>query len=478
MKVSPVRLKTFLTNLRQRAFAPVDIASLVFFRIAFGSLMMWEVWRYFSHHRIGNLFLDPEFLFKYYGFSWVRPWPGQWLYVHWAVLGVLALFITIGFCYRASVSLFCLGWTYSFLLNEQLYTNHFYLVCLFSFLLIFIPVHGAFSIDAWMRPGVRRQTSPAWTLWLLRFQMSVVYIFAGIAKISPDWIRGEPMWVLLADSEQAPAIHRFLIQPWVVSLFSYSALLFDLCIVPFLLWRRTRVAAFCLALVFHLMNEQLFYIEFFPFLAIAATTLFLSPGWPRQLLSMFPHPRPGVAVKEAAPSRPARQSVVLLFVAIYVIVQVLVPLRHFLYRGGVEWYYWEHRFSWRMLIQRKITRDSFYVIDPNNDQTTKVDPEEVLGHRAALEMGWRPDEMLQFAHYLTKIMPQAGPRALQIETRALISLNGRKPELIIDPNVDLAAESRCWGRPRWLREIHEPTPARRGDVPEDPFEPDLLHMSE
>ena len=244
-------------------------------------------------------FLEPDFLFKYYGFSWVQPWPGQWLYVHWAVFGVLAFFIAIGFCYRASVILFCLGWTYSFLLDEQQYVNHFYLACLFSFLLIFIPAHGAFSVDAWLRPGVRRQTASAWTLWLLRFQMAVVYFFAGIAKISPDWIRGEPMWAMLAESEQAPAIHRFLIRPWVVSFFSWSALLFDLCIVPFLLWRRTRIAAFCLALAFHLMNEQLFWIEFFPFLAIVATTLFLSPGWPRRLLSFLPQPKSSGAGHES-----------------------------------------------------------------------------------------------------------------------------------------------------------------------------------
>ena len=393
------------------------------------------------------------------------------------MFGVLAFFIAIGFCYRASVILFCLGWTYSFLLDEQQYVNHFYLACLFSFLLIFIPAHGAFSVDAWLRPGVRRQTASAWTLWLLRFQMAVVYFFAGIAKISPDWIRGEPMWAMLAESEQAPAIHRFLIRPWVVSFFSWSALLFDLCIVPFLLWRRTRIAAFCLALAFHLMNEQLFWIEFFPFLAIVATTLFLSPGWPRRLLSFLPQPKSSGAGHESALLRPARQSLILLLLAIYMVVQILVPLRHFLYRGGVEWYYSEHRFSWRMLIQRKAVRASFYVVDPNTDETTKVIPEEVLGSREADAMGWRPDEMLQFAHYLTKIMPQRGPRPLRVEARVLASLNGRKPQLIIDPNVDLAAESRPWGRPRWLLEIHEPTPTRRGDVPEDPFEPNLLNFT-
>jgi hypothetical protein len=31
-----------------RLFAPVDIASLACFRIAFGALMAWEITRYFS----------------------------------------------------------------------------------------------------------------------------------------------------------------------------------------------------------------------------------------------------------------------------------------------------------------------------------------------------------------------------------------------------------------------------------------------
>jgi len=48
-KNEPDIVKSFLTKLRSRAFAPVDIASLVFFRIAFGLLMAWEVCRYFRN---------------------------------------------------------------------------------------------------------------------------------------------------------------------------------------------------------------------------------------------------------------------------------------------------------------------------------------------------------------------------------------------------------------------------------------------
>jgi hypothetical protein len=39
MKSSLLRLKTLLLNVRKRAFEQVDIASLVFFRVAFGLLM-------------------------------------------------------------------------------------------------------------------------------------------------------------------------------------------------------------------------------------------------------------------------------------------------------------------------------------------------------------------------------------------------------------------------------------------------------
>jgi hypothetical protein len=468
MKPSRQRSKTFLARVREHAFTQVDIASLIFFRIAFGLLMTWQVWRYFSYHRIGQFWLEPPLLFKYYGFSWVHPWPGNGLYVHWAILGVLALFIAIGLFYRASALLFFLGWTYIFLLDEAQWVNHTYLISLFSLLLIFVPADRAFSVDAWLNPKRRSQTAPAWTLWLLRAQMGVVYFFAGVAKISPDWLHGEPMRVWLSNSKQAPIIQRFLNEPSTVYAFSYIALLFDLSIVPFLFWRRTRTPAFCAALVFHLLNAQLFHIEVFPWLAIAATTLFLSPSWPRRVLSMFRKTDAAYSsVDQRSPSQ-RKQSVILTLATIYVAIQILVPLRHFLYRGGIEWIYSEHRFGWRMMIQNELVRANFYVTDPNSGETFQVKPQEYLDLPHAQAMGWRPDMLLQFAHYLAKVTPRIGLKPLRVEARVLVSLNGRKPQLIVDPNVDLAAESRTLGRPRWLLKIDQPLPDHPFD-PSDPF---------
>jgi vitamin K-dependent gamma-carboxylase len=452
--------QSFLTRLQLRAFAPVDIASLVFFRIAFGLLMTWEVSRYFQHHWISRYWIEPEFLFKYYGFFWVQPWPGQGMYIHWLVLGLLALFIAAGFLYRLSAALFFLGFAYGFLLDQATYLNHFYLVCLLSFLLIFVPAHRAVSVDAWFSPRIRSNVAPAWTLWLLRAQMAIVYLFGGIAKLSPDWLHGEPMRSWMAARSDFPLIGRYFTEEWAVYAASYGSLLLDLFIAPALLWRRTRLLAFGTAVLFHLSNARLFSIGVFPWLGIAATTLFLSPSWPRKLLSIF-RPKPkSSSVADAELPFPRHPRLILSLVSIYLIVQVLVPLRHLLYPGRVDWTYEGHRFSWRMKLIDRDARAQFYVINPNDGETLEVDPRSILAEHQVLKMASRPDMILQFAHFLAKKTAFYGTKPLRVEARVLVSLNGRKPQLLLDQNVDLAAQPRTLKHVSWLLPMTAPLPAR------------------
>ena len=110
------------------------------------------------HGWVAAEWIEPPFHFKYYGFSWVKPWPGNGMYIHCAALGVLGLLIAAGFLYRVSAALFFLGFSYTFLLDEGAYLNHIYLICLFSFLSIFVPANRAFSIDAWLNPKIRSET--------------------------------------------------------------------------------------------------------------------------------------------------------------------------------------------------------------------------------------------------------------------------------------------------------------------------------
>jgi vitamin K-dependent gamma-carboxylase len=454
---------------QKHAFTPVDIASLVFFRIAFGLLMVWKVWLYYSHGWVAVDWIEPRFHFTYYGFSWIHPWPGNGMYVHWAVLGVLGLFIAAGFLYRLSTILFFLGFTYTFLLEQATYLNHTYLICLLSFLLVFIPADRAFSADGWLNPKIRSQAAPAWSLWLLRAQMGFVYFYGGLAKIEPDWLRGEPMRAWLAQRTNFPIIGPFFREEWMVYSVTYGGLLLDLLIVPLLLWRRTRAVAFCMALVFHFLNAHWFTIGVFPYLAICATTLFLSPSWPRKIAFIFRREFTPISADIGQPPSRRKQWVVLGLIASYLAIQVLVPLRYFLYPGRVNWTHEGRRFSWRMMLTQVRTRAFFYVTDPNSGRSAQVNPRQYLNANQTNKIGYRPDMILQFAHYLASDLPHLGPKALKVEARIFNSINGRKPELFVDPNVDLAAEPRSLRHAHWILPMHEPLPPPGKNFSEDPF---------
>lgn len=154
-------MRTVPSRLTARLFVPVDIASLAMFRVAFGGLMALEIVWLFRDGWIDRHCIKPGFHFTYPGFGWVEPWPGNGMHWHFAALGVLAALIAVGFFHRLSSLLFCLGFTYAFLIDKTNYLNHFYLICLLSFLLIFLPANGAWSVDAALRPELRRDRTPA-----------------------------------------------------------------------------------------------------------------------------------------------------------------------------------------------------------------------------------------------------------------------------------------------------------------------------
>ncbi len=70
------------------------------------------------------------------------------------------------------------------LIDQTNYLNHYYLISLISFLMLFCPLHRAFAIDAWRQPTSAHSTVPAGILWLLRIQIALVYLFAGLSKIN------------------------------------------------------------------------------------------------------------------------------------------------------------------------------------------------------------------------------------------------------------------------------------------------------
>jgi len=187
-------LKTKLKSL----FDEVDISSIVIFRIFFGVIMLWEVWRYFDYNWIYTYWIETKYHFPHWPFLSLEPLAGDGMYYLFYALGALSIFIILGLFYRVSIILFFLGFTYMFLLEQTRYLNHFYFVSIVSFIMCFVPASRSISIDALIFNNMPKPYVSRWHLWLLRFMIALPLFFGGVAKINPDWLVGEPLGIWLA----------------------------------------------------------------------------------------------------------------------------------------------------------------------------------------------------------------------------------------------------------------------------------------
>src|SRR5262249_39080521 len=134
--------------LGKRLSSPVDSSSLVVFRLLFGVVMFGEVVAFWIVE--GPYYANAKFLFSFFDF--IPPLPGWRIYALFVLMGLAALGIALGFFYRVSATLYFLSFGYFFLLEKVRYNNHYYLILLLSFLLIFISPHRSLSWDAWLKP--------------------------------------------------------------------------------------------------------------------------------------------------------------------------------------------------------------------------------------------------------------------------------------------------------------------------------------
>jgi len=435
-------------------FQPVDNATLVLFRIMFGGIMFWEVTRYFRHGWISRYWIEPNFNFSYAPFNF-QPLPGEWMYAVWWALGILAVFIILGLFYRISAALFFCLFTYSYLLEQGRYLNHFYLVVLISFLMIFLPTHKAFSLDSLIFKKIRTDVVPAWSLWLVRFIIGVPYFFGGIAKINHDWLRGYPLKKWLLGDLDFPIIGQYFSEHWMVMVMSYSGLLLDLAVVPVLLFKRTRVWGFIVITGFHLMNDQLFSIGIFPWFMMCATTLFFSPDWPRRL---FRWDRKELHM---TPYSDRKKKLVLLSLALFCSIQILLPFRHLLIPGNVHWTEGGHRYSWHMKLRSKNGSTVFYIRNKANGETVQVNPRGYIQRWQESKMAGKPYMIWEFARFLKKEHALMG-LDVEVFVSAYASLNGRQYQEMIDPEIDLAAAPPpTWGHASWIRPLTVPLEDQR-----------------
>ncbi|HJL19967.1 MAG TPA: HTTM domain-containing protein [Sandaracinaceae bacterium LLY-WYZ-13_1] len=424
---------------RARLNRPRDAASLAVFRMLFGLVMAGGVVRYFASGWIDRFYVRPTFHFHYWGFDWVEPLPAPWIHVAFAVLGVASLCIALGLFYRAATVVFAVLFHYVHLLDVTNYLNHYYLVGLLALIFCVLPLHRTWSLDARRKPALRAETLPAWMLYLLRFQVGLVYVFAALAKLGPDWLlHGQPLSIWLHSRTDTPVIGPYLDEPLVALAMSWAGFLYDLTIVGWLSWRRTRPFAYAVVCVFHFFTAVFFNIGIFPVLMTAVATIFFSPSWPRRWVAWVA----GRAERRPGAAPPARWRLPgwgAAALGVWALFHLAVPLRAHLYGGNLLWHEQGMRWSWRVMVREKNGAVSYRVRTDGRPRERIVEPRRYLNREQEMEFAGQPDLILQLAHRIRDDLEAEGHRDVEVRADAWVSLNGRPSTRLIDPGVDLAS---------------------------------------
>ncbi len=456
-----------LTDLRSVLEAPKDAASLSVFRVLYGVMVAISAIRFFVYGWIDDLFVRPRFFFRYWGIDWLGSPSPMSLRIIFGALVVLGLAVAAGAFYRVAVVTLVVLFTYVQLLDVTNYLNHYYLVSLLGVLLAFMPLERAHSVDAWRRPSIARDWHPAWCTYLLRFQIGVVYFYAGLAKLSADWlVHAQPLNIWLSARTHFPVVGSLFDERAVAYAFSWAGFIYDTSVPLLLSWRRVRPFAYAIVLGFHAMTSALFPIGMFPVIMTAAALVFFDADWPRKLArhvrlglqsSSLPVKSSGLAASSSV--RPTGRGFrgALLLAGVYVTIQVLVPLRAHAYGGNVAWHEQGMRFSWRVMVREKNASVTYVLEDLSTGRTRLVRPREYLDARQEREFSTQPDLILQLAHRIASDERARG-RQVRVRVQAIASLNGRPPAPLIDPDVDLATVRDGVARARWIMPAPDQAP--------------------
>lgn len=435
-------------------YSPVSIAPLVTFRIVFGLLMFFSLLRFWWRGWITTVYVLPKFHFTYMGFEWVQPLGSTGMHLLFFVIILSALFIALGFCYRVSALIFFIGFTYVELIDVATYLNHYYFISLVAFIMIWLPANRRYSLDVAFNFVKKREMLPLWCIGIIRFQMAVVYIFAGLAKLNADWMMdAQPMRIWLPARSYLPIVGPYMYETWVAYLFSWFGAAYDLFIVFFLLNKKTRPVAYCFVLIFHLATALFFPgIGMFPYVMIACSLVFFPGSFHEKLLRFFSFDKQRFnatpIVGQVYVFKYAKA--VSVAVAVYMLFQIIIPLRFLFYPGHLFWNEEGYRFSWRVMLMEKTGTAYFTVRDRATQHKQEVNNAEFLTLLQDKMMSTQPDLILKYAHFLAAEYKKRGVPNPEVYGEVYVALNGQHSRLFIDSSVNLAAEPLRWKHYDWV----------------------------
>ncbi|MGB3412234.1 MAG: HTTM domain-containing protein [Microthrixaceae bacterium] len=448
-------------DIRTAASRPVSGKSLVVFRVVFGAVVAGSAIRLLLTDWAVSLYAGPVRHFAYPGMGWVPVPSAPLMRLLIAAIALAAVLVMIGYRYRISMAILWVLFTWMEFTEATVYLNHYWFISVMGALMIFLPMNSPGSV-------------PVGAVWMVRFQVAIVYVFAGIAKLHGDWLlHGLPMSLWLGTHSDLPVVGGVLESATTAVVLSWAGAFFDCFVVVFLLWRRTRLVAWFTVIVFHVLTWFLFpVIGVFPFLMIGASLIFFDPDWPARFARFrdrradpvsLTGPQGASARSSGTPgpvgtpgTRRSLSRWVMAGAGLWIAFQVLFPMRQVLYSGDARWTGEGYRFSWNVLATEKAGDVVFRVTDTTSGATELTDATDLFTPQQWRTMVTDPELIRQAAHDVAD--EEAGTRGvpvsrLQVRVDAFVSFNGRSARRIIDPDVDLAAEPMRFGHQRWIRPV-------------------------
>jgi len=448
-------------------FRPVDNSPLVLFRIFFGLLIFLEAWGAIATGWVYRAFVEPKHTFPFMQFDWLQPLPGYGMYAYYIVMGIAGLMVMIGLYYRWGIGIYTVMWAGVYFMQKTNYNNHYYLLTLLCLLMCLVPAHAYASFDAKRNSKIRSLTCPQWCIWLFVVQITIVYIYASVAKMYPDWLAAKPIAIWFRGKSDYPLVGSLLQKEWVHYLVAYGGIAFDLLIAPGLIWKKTRKYAFIASIFFHMFNSAIFQVGIFPYMGIAWGAFFFEP---EKIRSIFfkKKPKLGVAAEKAGletggdldkrdpetGSGSWKNKLIVYGLGVYFIIQIILPIRHHFIEGNVYWTEEGHRLSWRMMLRSKYGTLYFIVKDKDSDQQWKISPRKYITPKQSRSIATRPDMCWQFVQILKKDFAERGYDNISIYAQSKVSLNGRKSTPLYKKEVDLAnVEWHTFKHADWLTDF-------------------------
>jgi vitamin K-dependent gamma-carboxylase len=415
-------------------FRHIDNTGLVLWRVIFGLLISIEAFGAIATGWVKRTLVEPNFTFNFIGFDFIQPLPGDGMYYYYVLMGIFGLLVMLGYKYRISMFCYALMWTFVYLMQKTSYNNHYYLMMLLCWLMVFLPAHGRLSLDSKFSTHLRSVSVARWTYLVVILQVWLVYTYASIAKWYPDWIDGTVVALFMKGKVDYWLIGDFLQLEWVHLSIAYVGILFDLLIVPFLLWKRTRVFGFIVSVFFHLFNSIVFQVGIFPYMSIAFALFFFSSEvlQKRFLLKEELYITDEVIV-------PNYKKLLIGAFSIYFLIQIGLPIRHWAFHDDVLWTEEGHRLSWRMMLRSKNGLLTIYTEDKETGERNNYDYRKLLTKKQYRSVKAKPDLIWQLAQYIKQLEAIKG-KDVAVYTTTRVKVNGGEYFPLIDPKIDLAAE--------------------------------------